>query len=131
MDVVLRAAKQDGKYDLGIAELKGMRVFMDKPPQTVYTDPDTGIKTFYSVVNIDPRVPWETSQQTLREAMEGMNTVTAAHETKEGDEIAISWLHCRGRKHIKPGYYVLKHGGYFVTLALEKPIMHPVMNSQS
>ena len=41
LEDLVRAAKQDGKYDMGIAELKGMRVYMDKPPQTVYTDPET------------------------------------------------------------------------------------------
>ena len=128
MDELIRKAKHDGEYDLGIAELKGMKVIMDKQPMTVYRDPDTGTKTFYNVVNIDPRVPWETSQQTLKQAIDAFKEAqeTKEGEIKEGDEVTISWLHRRGRKHIKPGYYVLKHGGRFVTLALEKPVIHPV-----
>ena len=47
---------------------------------------------------------------------------------KQFDE-EISWLHRLGRKQIEAGYYVPINGGRFVTLALEKPMIHPVMRS--
>lgn len=52
-------ARKEGRFDEGILEIKGSRVFTISKPIVCYTDPQSGSSTLLHKVCVDRGVPWD------------------------------------------------------------------------
>ena len=130
MEKIIRDAKRDGYYDLGVMEIAGAGVFSEKPPVLITSSgtPQSSAdsmqgnittihsqnKVFHNEVKQDRGVTWETSLSLLKTAIENFEigqTEVGLKKTK--------------RKKINPifGYFKSKlqfQGRHFVLLIVEK-----------
>lgn len=147
VEQIIRGAKKEGTYDLGIMELTGSKVYMEKPGETVHVDPVTGTKTLHYVVNVDRGIAWSASQEMLaniqsdkenevggdaeadKKADQDENKTEETKKSPQPSRYGSSYMTRHRRKGIKTGYYMTRYpfqGRYFVLLATEKPTAHPV-----
>ena len=65
LEAVIGAARKDGKYDEGIADLSGAAVSMEAPESSLWTDPLTGAEMRSAVVSVDRGVSWHAACEKL------------------------------------------------------------------
>ena len=65
---VIEAARRDGKYDEGIADLSGASVSLEEPEGQLWRDPLTGATTRSAVLRVDRGVSFEEATLKLEEA---------------------------------------------------------------
>eukprot|EP01041_Mallomonas_annulata_P007017 gene7017-14279_t len=53
VEQIIRAAKREGTYDLGVMELTGSKVFQETPSKVVYSDKDTNTPTLHYEIRVD------------------------------------------------------------------------------
>lgn len=69
LEAVISAARKDGKYDEGIADLAGASVSLEEPEALLWSDPLTGAKMHSALVRVDRGSSWESACTKLAERL--------------------------------------------------------------
>lgn len=61
VDLLVRAAKRDGTFDMGVMELggAGSKIKEGAPVEVLYTDPETNSDTCLNTIEVDRGLEWE------------------------------------------------------------------------
>ena len=80
---VISAARKDGKYDEGIADLSGASVSLEEPETALWSDPLTGAVMSTALVMVDRGVSWHAACEKLaaRLALDGQQQPTTTTTT--------------------------------------------------
>jgi len=93
LDNVVSAAKRDGKYDEGMADISGSSVKLLEDEAPLWTDPVTGARTSVALVQSDRGVSFEAACAQLAESLAGSK---AAEEAEEAGEEGVEGVEGRG-----------------------------------
>ena len=83
LDNVVSAAKRDGKYDEGMADISGSSVQLLEDEAPLWTDPVTGARTSVALVQSDRGVSFEAACTQLAESLAGSKAEEEAEEAGE------------------------------------------------
>ena len=83
LDNVVSAAKRDGKYDEGMADISGSSVQLLEDEAPLWTDPVTGARTSVALVQSDRGVSFEAACAQLTESLAGSKAEEEAEEAGE------------------------------------------------
>ena len=83
LDNVVSAAKRDGKYDEGMADISGSSVQLLEDEAPLWTDPVTGARTSVALVQSDRGVSFEAACAQLAESLAGSKAAEEAEEAGE------------------------------------------------
>lgn len=88
---VISAARKDGKYDEGIADLSGASVSLEEPETALWADPLTGAVMSTALVMVDRGVSWHAACEKLaaRLALDGQQQPTTTTTTSSAVAGAI------------------------------------------
>ena len=90
LDNVVSAAKRDGKYDEGMADISGSSVKLLEDEAPLWTDPVTGARTSVALVQSDRGVSFEAACAQLAESLAGSKAAEEAEEAAgEEDELVV------------------------------------------
>ena len=87
---VISAARKDGKYDEGIADLSGASVSLEEPETALWADPLTGAVMSTALVMVDRGVSWHAACEKLaaRLALDGQQQPTTTTTTTTTSAVA-------------------------------------------
>ena len=99
MEQIVRSAKREGSYDLGVMELTGAKVYLESPGTCVYKD-SYGAETIHYDIKVDRGISWDSSQLLFENIVDGLIEVYRDNKEKKHNIKKIEGKSNKETKHL-------------------------------